>query len=207
MARGTSSGNYYTVDRRYNGATALSAAAWIYYSTSGDHTIAGLWEGGTPNRLQWLISVNASNQAVIAVNDTSAGIRVVIGGTVSRNAWQHIALAYSSSGTNGVQGFLNGSSIGFTSAGTLKTETDNFGLGARQAGVQPFPGRIAEFATWTSRLTTAQVDSLAKGFAPPKVLKPDCYIPLVRDVSDLANKYAITTVGAPTVENHPRIYK
>lgn len=206
MAVGTSSGNYYTVNRQYNGATSLSAAAWIYYSTSGNYTIAGLWEGGTPNRLQWLVSVNSSNQAVIAVNEISEGIRVVIGGTVSRNAWQHIALTYSTS--DGIRGYLNGSQVGSTTAGgALKTETDNFGLGARQAGTEPFPGSIAEFATWTARLTADQIASLADGFAPPRVLKPDCYIPMVRDVSDLANKYTITTVGSPTVENHPRIYK
>ena len=208
MARGTSSGNYYTVAKTYSGATAFSAAAWIYYSTSTDGSIAGLWEdAGTVQ--QWLLFKNSSNQAVIAISDGSGGsrVRVVTAGTFTQNAWQHIALTYSTSDL--LRCFVNGSQVGTaTVIGTgLSTHSASFGIGARQAGNSPFAGRVAELATWTVRLTADQIASLNKGFAPPKVLKPDCYIPLVRDVGDLTNKYAITTVGTPTVENHPRIYK
>lgn len=204
MARGTSSGNYYTVAKSYSGATEFSAAAWIYYSTDSNGTIAGLWEDGGGLR-QWLLYKNSSNQGLFAIVDSVSSLRVITAGSLSKNAWQHVALTFSSSDV--LRGYVNGSEVGTSVVnGGLDTETDPFGIGARQAGNQAFVGRIAEVATWTKQLTAAQVASLADGFAPPKVLKPDCYIPMVRNVVDLANKYTITTAGTPTVENHPRIY-
>lgn len=205
MAGGfASGGNYYTVAKSYSGASAFSAAAWIYYTAAADTTVAGLWEGaGT--QLQWLLSKNSSNQSVVAIYDSN--VRFVAAGSLSTSAWQHIALTFST--TDGLRSFINGSQVGTAgvSGGNLASRTASFGIGARQAGSEQWSGQIAELATWTARLTAAQIASLAKGFAPPKVLKPDCYIPMVRNVVDLANKYTITTVGTPTVENHPRIYK
>ena len=205
MARGfAAGGNYYTVAKSYSGASAFSAAAWIYYTATGNTTIAGLWEGAG-NQLQWLLSKNTSNQTIVAIYDYD--YRVVTGGSLSTSAWNHIALTFSA--TDGLRSFINGSEVGNVGAysANLASRTDSFGVGARQAGNEQWSGQIAEFATWTTRLAASQVASLAKGFSPAKVLKPDCYIPLVRDVADIANKYAITTVGSPTVENHPRIYK
>lgn len=205
MARGTSSGNRYTVAKSYSGETALTAAAWIYYSTSTDGSIAGLWED-SGNTWQWLLQKSSGNAAVVAIADGPT-VRSASGGTFTQNSWQHIALTFSS--TDLLRAFVNGSQVATGAVGgtALATKTASFGIGARQAGNVAFAGRIAEFAVWTSRLSADQIAALAKGFAPPKVLKPDCYIPMVRDVVDLANKYAITATGSPTVENHPRIYK
>ena len=205
MARGTSSGNRYTVNKSYSGATALTAAVWIYYSTSTDGSIAGLWED-SGNTWQWLLQKSSSNQGVVAIADGPTAVRSAAGGTFSQNAWQHIALTFSSADL--LRCFVNGSEVATGAVGGtgLATRTASFGIGARQGGNVPFAGRIAELAVWTSRLTAAQIASLADGFAPPKVLKPDCYIPMIREVSDLTSKYTITTTGSPTVENHPRIY-
>lgn len=208
MAVGTSSGNRYTVSKTYSGATAFSAAAWIYYSTSTNGSIAGLWEDAGES-WQWLLFKNSSNQAVVAIADAAggAGVKAVTAGTFTQNTWQHIALTFSSSDL--LRCFVNGAQVGTAAigGGALKSVTASFGIGARQNGNEPFAGRIAELATWTVRLTASQIASLNKGFAPPKVLKPDAYIPLIRNVVDLTNKYTITTTGSPTIENHPRIYK
>jgi hypothetical protein len=204
MARGTSTGNYYTVAKTYSGATAFSVSMWIYYSTDADQTMAGLWEdsGGVQ---QWLLAKNSSNQLGGIIFDNSA--RVAVGGTITKNAWQHVAFTFASSDL--VRAFINGSQVATSAVGGggLATRTASFGVGARQAGNGAFAGSVAEMAIWTSRLTAAQIDSLSKGFSPPKVLKPDFYAPIIREMIDVTNKYAVTTVGTPTAESHPRIYK
>jgi len=204
MARGTSTGNYYTVAKTYSGATALSVSMWIYYSTDADATMAGLWEDLATTQ-QWLLAKNASNQLGGIIFDSA--VRVAVGGTMSKNAWQHTAFTFASSDL--VRAFINGSQVATAAVGGggLATRTQSFGVGARQAGNGAFAGRVAELAIWTSRLTADQIASLSKGFAPPKVLKPDFYAPIVREMIDVTNKYTFTTVGTPTAESHPRIYK
>ena len=204
MARETSTGNYYTVAKSYSGATALSASMWIYYSTDSDGTMAAIWEDAG-SVYQWLFAKNPSNQLGAIIYDSNS--RVAVGGTMTKNAWQHIAFTFSSSDL--VRAFVNGSEVATAAVGGvgLATHSASFGIGARQAGNLPFAGRVAEMATWTVRLTAAQIASLSKGFAPPKVLKPDFYAPIIRETIDVTNKYAFTTVGTPTIESHPRIYK
>lgn len=206
MAYGTSSGNYFTVARNYNGATALSASIWIYYSSQIETTLAGCWEdAGTVQ--QWLISKDSSDILTVAVFDGS--YRVATGGSISRNTWQHIGFVYNSSAAT-VRSYINGAfstSVAVGSGGSLTNRgSAASGIGARQAGNKPFAGNLAEFATWTAALTDAEMASLGDGFVPSNIRKPDIYIPFIRDKSDIANKYAITTIGSPTVENHPRVY-
>lgn len=206
MAYGTSSGNYFTVDRNYNGATAFSASIWIYYSSQVETTLAGCWEDAGSNQ-QWLISKNSADILTVAVYDSN--FRVATGGSISKNTWQHIGLVYNASAAT-VRSYINGSfstSAAVISGGSLANRgSAASAIGARQAGNKPFAGNLAEFATWTAALTDAEMASLGDGFVPSNIRKPDIYIPFIRDKSEIANKYAITTVGSPTVENHPRVY-
>lgn len=198
-------GNYYKVAKSYSGASAFSVSTWIYYPTASDDTFVAMWETASTSQ-QWILSKNASNQIIAAIFDNFA--RVAVGGTLTTNAWNHIAMTYTQTG-GGVRLFLNGSQVATATVNSglpLQTVNETFGIGARQAGNGQYVGRVAEVATWGVRLTADQIGSLADGFSATKVLKPDVYVPLVRNVQDQVGNIAITTVGTPTVENHPRIY-
>lgn len=206
MAYATSSGNYFTINRNYNGVTEFSVSLWIYYSTDASGTMAGCWKD-SGNVHQWLVSKSASNILTCAIHDGS--YRIATGGSISKNAWQHIGLVYSVSAAT-LRTYINGTfstSVAVNASGSMTNRgTDASGIGARHDGTDPFAGNVAEFATWKAALTDAEMASLGGAFVPSNVRKPDVYIPLVRNKLDLTGNCIITTVGSPTVENHPRIY-
>lgn len=206
MSAGTASGKYFTVPRTYSGATAFSVAAWINWSATGSGTVAGLWEdSGTVH--QWVVIKDTNAKTTMATQNPNYYIVTSANDALTADTWTHLCLLFSTSAT--CKSYINGTEVGTaanTNSSGLSTRSASFGLGARQAGNSPFAGSIAEFATWTRRLTTDEVSSLAKGFKPSRVPRPDVYIPAIRSVKDFTGNYAITTVGSPTVESHPRVY-
>jgi hypothetical protein len=203
MAYQTSSGNYFTFTRNYN-IGELTASIWIYPTSSlSQVTPCGLWEDAGTFQ-QWIIARNANKTLTLAVFIGATVYAVTSTGTAEENTWTHVALVKRSSA---LDCYLNGAADGTTSAsGSLISRTAATGIGARQAGNQPFPGNVAEFATWTRALSGAEVASLADGFKPSRIPNPDIYYPLVREKIDVRNNYTLTTVGSPAVQPHPRIY-
>lgn len=213
MATGTASGNYFQIAKSYNGASRFTVACWVYPNASGVAWFAGMWETGA---LQWLIAKTSTNNFSINIFDTWYATYDFPSGAywtlIPTGAWTHVAMVYDpSDATTQLRAFVNGYDSGGRTVnnkpvGSLNNVSGSFGIGGSQAGGSPFDGRIAEFATWTQALTAAQINSLYKGFSPKKISRPDCYIPFVRNAQDETNKYAITTVGSPSIQNHPRIY-
>lgn len=202
MAYGTSSGNYFRYTRNYNVA-AFTASIWVDPNAVNiNQTICGLWEdSGTVH--QWLLAINTSAKVVGAAYD--GNFRVATAATsISASAWTHVALVYNSSN---ILVYLNGVQDASASGGSsLTSRTAETGIGARQAGNDPFGGNLAEFATWTRALSAAEIASLADGFKPSRIPTPDIYYPLVREKIDVRNKYTLTTVGSPSVATHTRVY-
>jgi hypothetical protein len=198
MAYQTSSGNYFTVPRNYNVAD-LSIAFWVYRTGSGSP--AGCWEGSD---LQWLVNLGANGGIEVAFYVTNSQVFGGTGTPITANTWIHFCITRDGTASKIYVNGAENRSSGFT--GTLASRTASFGIGARQAGGNPFAGYLAEFATWTRALTAAEVASLGDGFKASRIPKPDIYIPLVRETIDVANAYAITTTGSPTVQPHPRVY-
>jgi hypothetical protein len=206
MAYGISSGNYFQYTRDYN-VSALTVSIWAYAtSTSGSPAICGLWSiAGTTNLDQWLISLNGSARLLCAVVD-SGNYRIAeeASGSFSTNTWTHVAIVKNSSN---LLVYKNGSQVASaTSTTALTSRAAATGLGSRTGGGSPWPGYIAEFATWTRALSVDEIASLADGFKPSRFPTPDIYYPLVRDQIDVRNKYTLTATGSPTVQAHPRVY-
>jgi hypothetical protein len=203
MAYETSSGNYFTYTRNYN-ISEFTAAIWIYPTSAVDTTPCGLWEGaGT--QLQWLIQRNSTGTLTVAVHVNVPAVTIANStGTTALDTWSHVALVKTSSN---IQCYINGSLDGQASiSGSMLSRTVASGIGARQAGTQPFIGKLGEFATWTRALSAAEMASLADGFKPPRIPTPDIYYPLVREKTDIRNNYTLTTVGSPSVATHTRVY-
>ncbi len=204
MAYQTSSGNYFNYTRNYN-VSALTVSIWIYPTSLGSVEVSpcGLWED-SGLIYQWLISINASSKLLAAVSSGPTNFPVFATASTVANAWTHAAFVY---GSSNIKLYQDGSEVASGVApATMVSRTQATGIGARHGGSRPFPGYVAEFATWTSALSAGEVASLAKGFKASRINKPDIYIPFIREKIDVANAYAITTTGSPTVQPHPRVY-
>lgn len=199
-----SAGNYFTATRNYN-VSDFTVGVWLYKTTGLTGTVVACWTN-TAGTQQWLIQSNASGNFTFVVRDDVAGVnRVGITTTaISLSTWCHVALRKDSSN---LTCFVNGVQEAQTSApNAMPSVTNAFAIGGRSDSTARFDGYLAEFATWTSALDASEIASLADGFKPSRVKKPDINIPLVRNVVDTAGAYAITTNGTPTVTAHPRVY-
>jgi hypothetical protein len=139
-------------------------------------------------------------------------------GTSSQNitGWNHIAMTFDGSqGTNAgkLKGYLNGSPLTLTFAGTIPATTSNdashqiFRIGRVVGGNFWSTGDFAELGMWQATLTAAEIASLAKGITCDKVRPQSLvyYTPLIRDIQDLARGMTLTDTNT-TVATHPRVY-
>lgn len=200
---------------------AITLCAWIKstgtYGTVGKGILAK-YETAT-NQRSYGLQINASGQAsiLLSADGTSANVRNEWGSTVVGTGWKHLAASYAPSTTT-VAIYVDGvaesrsnnngplpSSIHIGTAplwigllGTTSTATNNI----------YFDGLIAEAAIYRAALSTAQIASLAKGFAPPQVSSQNLvfYAPLVRNLQDVKGGLTITNNNTATVANHPRVY-
>ncbi len=203
MSYQTSSGNYFTFTRNYN-ISEFTAAIWIYPTSAVNAVACGLWEAAG-NTYQWTIERPSSGTITIAVHVNTSAVTVASStGTTALDTWSHVGLVKTSSG---IQCYINGGIDGTAAiSGSMISRTAATGIGARQLGNAPFLGNLAEFATWTRALSSAEMASLADGFKPSRIPTPDIYYPLVREKIDVRNKYTLTTVGSPSVATHTRVY-
>ena len=90
------------------------------------------------------------------------------------------------------------------------TGVNSLSIGRRGDGIgNAFTGKLAEFAIWNAALTDAEINSLAKGFKPPRIRPQSLlyYVPLVRNVQEVRSGITFTaSANAPVVFAHPRVY-
>ena len=130
------------------GSDAFCVEAFVYYSeTSGNGTIAGLWNSGS-NRRSWLFQIESDQRRLRGFfsNDGST-VTQVNGSTgqMSRNAWHHVAFTRSG---NDFRIFLDGVEVGSaTSSNSLfDNSDDDIGVGSAQGGASsdPITGFISD---------------------------------------------------------------
>lgn len=90
---------------------------WAYPTTASQQTIVSFNSGGTSGINMWM---NASRQLVI--DNGVSGQSAFTGGTLTLNAWNHIAYVRSSTTTTG---YINGSSVGSNTFTPSSTTTIN----------------------------------------------------------------------------------
>ena len=138
------------------------------------------------------------------------GANALSGNTYSLNAWQHGCGVAAS--TTDRKSYLNGDTAnkGTSTASSVPSSLNRVSIGL-WFGSGPFDqvnGGIAECAIWNVALTEPEVVSLSKGIAANRVRPQSLvfYFPGIRNVVDLKNAAAITSMGSPGVIAHPRIY-
>jgi len=147
----------------------VTLSAWIRIEAlNGEQKVLAKWSD-TPLAHQYLLSVNASDQPLFAID--ASGQAVATGSTtLTAGTWFHLAGTYDGSD---VRVYLNGGEDGSASkTGNMVSNTAPVRIGAGSGGSgteQPFDGDIGHCAIWDAGLTAGEVQSLAAGISPLKI--------------------------------------
>ena len=197
----------YTVQKNQ---TKFSMAGWIRRPSSSTQQIFGFSDSATHYLGPYHFSDNT--MYFLCANGVSTY------GYSSQNitGWNHWAMAFDGTQTgnaNRLKGYLNGSPLTLTFAGTIPSTTSNnalantFRIGRAQYANMWSTGDFAEIGMWQEVLASDDVLALSKGMTPDKVRadKLVSYIPLVRDIQDVRSGTTLTDTST-TVATHPRVY-
>jgi hypothetical protein len=130
--------------------------------------------------------------------------------------WNHYAMVFDGSqSTNAtrLKFYVNSVSKTQLFLGTIPSSTSNdsanetFRIGRNVRDNVWSTGDFAELGMWQSALSAQEVASLADGMTCDKIRPQSLvtYIPLVRDIQDLARGMTLTNTNS-TVAAHPRVY-
>ena len=130
------------------GSDAFCVEAFVYYSeTSGNGTIAGLWNSGS-NRRSWLFQIESDNRRLRGFFSANGSTVTQVNGStgqMTRNAWHHVAFTRSG---NDFRIFLDGVEVGSatSSDSLLDNSDDDIGIGSAQGGASsdPITGFISD---------------------------------------------------------------
>lgn len=181
-------------------------------------TLAVWAEPNATNSQYRLLRINAADSAALylQVFDANVNFATRTSGAVFYNAttisWTSVQWAHFlgvASATNSRTVYFNG---GSAVTNTTTNATTTFG-GAVQVGIQNNATitqtfKVAMGAAWSVALTTAEITSLAKGFAPNRIRPQSLvfYAPLIRNLVELKTGAVITNSNTATVTDHPRVY-
>ena len=186
--------------------TPCTIACWAVRDLTGSRGLAFLTSSTNVNARFALLSPNSALVVASAVDDVNATAESTAG-TTSTGTLFHAAGVYASSTSrtayaNGVAGSTNTTNINVAGL-------DRISIGARFGGGNLHDGLISEVGIWNVALTTAEIESLAKGVTCDKVRPQSLrfYAPLIRDLQDVKGGLTITNNNSATVANHPRVYK
>lgn len=217
------------------GCSGITFSSWIFPQTLNESTTAGDDLFFAYHSMGLACFAIACSFSVSGVGDPVLGCRraqgdtnhaVVAGTTIVTGQWQHIAGCITFGGAGKI--FVDGQSISVTVvSGTAATTTagafqhtagtrpDALGAQFGDSGVvstaRQFNGQMAECGLWNIELSSAEIQSLYKGFAPPQV-KPQnltCYWPMIGRgtvIEELRNGKNGTIAGSIPNADHPRTY-
>jgi hypothetical protein len=186
----------------------LTMAGWMRRPTSGSLQAFGFMEFGDSYAG---IYHPSDNIIYFLMANVSWGFK-----TENITGWNHWAFVFDGTQTgnsNRLKGYVNGTSVSLTFTGTIPSATANtsnaegFRIGKVQVIGAWSTGDFAEIGIYQAALTDSEVASLAKGMTCDKVRPQSLvtYIPLVRDIQDLARGMTLTNTNS-TVATHPRVY-
>ena len=140
-------------------------SAWVRVSSYAASSVASRYNGTSG----WDFGLNASGQVqLIGLNAGAANYKQVLSyQSVPLNKWVHITAQLdmtSSTTTGGTVNYVMIDGVDVPSvqntAGTNPTaliQAGNLEIGSRNAGTQPFPGKIAQVAIYNAKVTQANV--------------------------------------------------
>jgi len=131
----------------------FSFSFWFSLDAFGAGYIVDL-TSNTTNQRRILVYVGATNTVKLFASGNE-----VESGTLSTGTWYHCVVTSNSSGT--LELFINGSSQGTTSMGTLNYNNNEFSLGAPWDSFGSLTnGQVDEFGAWNKVLTSDEITEL-----------------------------------------------
>lgn len=215
MARETSQSpqRYYYRDSTPVTAAPYTLATWFYSTdrSSNQNAFCINQQGAFQNSVGLSLAPSPSS-AVLNFFSAAGGVGVdaITSNTYSLNTWQHVC-GVAASATDR-KSYLNGDTAnkGTSTTSSIPSSLNrvSIGLWFGSGAFDMVKGGIAECAIWDVALTEPEVVSLSKGMSASRVRPQNLkfYFPGIRNVVDLKNAAAITSVGSPGVIAHPRIY-
>jgi hypothetical protein len=181
------------------GAGTFTLEAWIYRSASGAaHTIYA--KGGASTGI--VFQVTSTN--VLRFTHTTTNIDST--GTISANAWTHVAVVREGTGTNQTKLYINGTQDGQGTVSTDFTQTEEVRIGTNRGATEDFNGYISNLrftkgaALYTGNFTpsTSPLTTTSQGASATDVELLTCQSN--RFVDNSSNAFAITVNGTPSVQ-------
>ena len=175
-----------------------------YPDTSAVRQPWGIYENSASADNQYFGQINIPGyfQIVVRTDDNA------VTGTATPGAdqwWNGLALFSSTTSRNA---YVDTTASTTNPLSRSVTTEISIRIGRRALG-NPFTGQLAEFAIWNAALNDSEINSLAKGFKPPRIRPQSLlyYVPLVRNVQEVRSGITFTaSANAPTVYDHPRVY-
>ena len=143
----------------------LTISAWVYINTSGVFLgiVCKRDHGGT--NYQFYTNNSATPKLRFFDGSTASGST----GTVSLNAWHHVAISVNSGVTNGSVFYIDGTASG-TGTFTISSNDASLIIGADDHGfVSKFNGKIDEVSIFNSALSSSEISSMYNGGVPTTI--------------------------------------
>jgi hypothetical protein len=176
------------------GAGAFTLEAWIYRAAAGAaHTIYA--KGGASTGINF--QVTSGN--VLRFTHTTTNIDST--GTVSANAWVHVAVVREGTGSNQTKLYINGTNDGQGTVSTDFTQTEEVRIGTNRSAGDDFSGYISNVrfvkgsALYTGNFTpsTSPFTTTSQGASSSEVELLTCQSN--RFIDNSSNAFAITRNG------------
>ncbi len=181
------------------GAGAFTLEAWIWRNASGAaHTIYA--KGGASTGI--VFQVTSTN--VLRFTHTTTNIDST--GTISANAWTHVAVVREGTGTNQTKLYINGTQDGQGTVSTDFTQTEEVRIGTNRGATEDYAGYISNLrftkgsALYTGSFTpsTTPLTTTSQGASSTEVELLTCQDNRFKDNS--SNAFSITVTGTPSVQ-------
>lgn len=181
------------------GAGTFTLETWIYRGASdAAHTIYA--KGGASTGI--VFQVTSTN--VLRFTHTTTNIDST--GTISANAWTHVAVVREGTGTNQTKLYINGTQDGQGTVSTDFTQTEEVRIGTDRGATADFNGYISNLrftkgaALYTGNFTpsTSPLTTTSQGASATDVELLTCQSN--RFVDNSSNAFSITVNGTPTIQ-------
>lgn len=139
-----------------NVTTSWTCEAWIYPTGYGEGNSGRIFQHSSGSLTGFIFSLdNSTVTAGLQLNTYAvSGFSARIGNCITLNAWQQVALSFSS-GT--ATFYVNGASIGSSSITSPSSYTGSDFIGNNSGATNTFAGNIAIVRLYRSSLTAAQI--------------------------------------------------
>lgn len=178
--------------RRFNGSSdVIHADAGHLFANGVPYSVSAWAKGNTATAAVFSEGISTSTRQVFCLLSDATGskLRIFIQNSAGSSSdhtgtatafeatvWHHLCVVASGTTYNSyVDGALDLSAQGY--GGTISTTLVGIGAFVRSTTIDFFSGSIAEVATWSRSLSSAEVVSLASGL-PASHLAPSHYWPL-----------------------------